>query len=659
MQKKIKKRVTVLNRGTHKTFLMKKVNCFLISFSIFVLLNACNQPVEEMKPPVIPLRDFFKNPEKTGFKISPDGKYFSYLAPLNNRMNIYVQKIGKDFVTRITNEIDRDIRIYFWANENRILFLKDIGGDENFKLFGVNIDGSNFKVLTDFEGVMTQIIDKLEDIPEEIIIGLNKRNPEIFDAYRLNIVTGEMNIIAENPGNIVGWLADHNGKLRVAITSDGVNKSMLYRETEQDEFKAVLTTSFKESVSPLFFTFDNKNVYASSNLGRDKSAIVEFSFAQGKEINLIYQNPGFDVSDLSYSRKRKVLKYGSYTSWKREKHFFDDETKQLFEKLGKSIGKYEIEIQAYNKNEDKYIIRTYSDRSLGAYYLYDINTGKLEKITDVGPWLNEDDLAEMKPVKYQSRDGLTIHGYLTLPKGVQAKNLPVVINVHGGPWHRDVWGYNPEVQFLVNRGFAVLQMNFRGSTGYGKKFWEASFKQWGRAMQDDVTDGVNWLIEQEIADKDRIAIYGGSYGGYVTLAGLTFTPEIYACGVDYVGISSMFTFMKSIPPYWKPFLDMIYEMVGDPVKDSLMLAEVSPALHADKIKVPLFIAQGANDPRVNKEESDQMVQALKDRGIDVEYLVKENEGHGFRNEENRFEFYEAMEKFLKKHIGTNNDRMIE
>ncbi len=659
MQKKIKKRVTVLNRGTHKTFLMKKVNYFLISFSIFALLNACNQPVKEMKPPVIPLRDFFKNPEKTGFKISPDGKYFSYLAPLNNRMNIYVQKIGKDFVTRITNEIDRDIRIYFWANENRILFLKDIGGDENFKLFGVNIDGSNFKVLTDFEGVMTQIIDKLEDIPEEIIIGLNKRNPEIFDAYRLNIVTGEMNIIAENPGNIVGWLADHNGKLRVAITSDGVNKSILYRETEQDEFKAVLTTSFKESVSPFFFTFDNKNVYASSNLGRDKSAIVEFALAQGKEINLIYQNPDFDVSDLSYSRKRKVLKYASYTSWKREKHFFDDETKQLFEKLGKSIGKYEIEIQAYNKNEDKYIIRTYSDRSLGAYYLYDINTGKLEKITDVGPWLNEDDLAEMKPVKYQSRDGLTIHGYLTLPKGVQAKNLPVVINVHGGPWHRDVWGYNPEVQFLVNRGFAVLQMNFRGSTGYGKKFWEASFKQWGRAMQDDVTDGVNWLIEQEIADKDRIAIYGGSYGGYVTLAGLTFTPEIYACGVDYVGISSMFTFMKSIPPYWKPFLDMIYEMVGDPVKDSLMLAEVSPALHADKIKVPLFIAQGANDPRVNKEESDQMVQALKDRGIDVEYLVKENEGHGFRNEENRFEFYEAMEKFLKKHIGTNNDRMIE
>ncbi|GAI23338.1 unnamed protein product, partial [marine sediment metagenome] len=273
-------------------------------------------------------------------------------------------------------------------------------------------------------------------------------------------------------------------------------------------------------------------------------------------------------------------------------------------------------------------------------------TGKLEKITDVGPWLNEAHLAEMKPVKYQSRDGLTIHGYLTLPKGVRAKNLPVVINVHGGPWHRDVWGYNPEVQFLANRGFAVLQMNFRGSTGYGKKFWEASFKQWGRAMQDDVTDGVNWLIEQEIADKNRIAIYGGSYGGYVTLVGLTFTPELYACGVDYVGVSNMFTFMKSIPPYWKPFLDMMYEMIGDPVKDSLMLAEVSPALHAAQIKVPLFIAQGANDPRVNKEESDQMVQALKARGIDVEYLVKENEGHGFRNEENRFEFYEAMEKFL-------------
>jgi dipeptidyl aminopeptidase/acylaminoacyl peptidase len=281
----------------------------------------------------------------------------------------------------------------------------------------------------------------------------------------------------------------------------------------------------------------------------------------------------------------------------------------------------------------------------------DSETNELSKIADISPWLNEDDLAEMKPISYQSRDGLTIHGYLTLPKGYEAKNLPVVINPHGGPWHRDYWGFNPEVQLLANRGYAVLQMNFRGSTGYGKEFWLKSVKQWGRSMQDDITDGVNWLINKGIADPERIAIYGGSYGGYATLAGLTFTPDVYACGIDYVGVSNMFTFMNTIPPYWEPMRELFYELVGDPVEDSLLLAEVSPVFHADKIQVPLFIAQGANDPRVNKAESDQMVEALKQRGIEVEYMVKDNEGHGFRNEENRFDFYRAMDAFLAEHIG--------
>ena len=282
--------------------------------------------------------------------------------------------------------------------------------------------------------------------------------------------------------------------------------------------------------------------------------------------------------------------------------------------------------------------------------MFDATTGSLTKLVDVAPWLKEDQLAHMKPIEYQSRDGLTIHGYLTLPLGREAKNLPVVINPHGGPWFRDTWGFNPEVQFLANRGYAVLQMNFRGSTGYGRKFWEASFKQWGQKMQDDITDGVQWLVKQGIADPKRVAIYGGSYGGYATLAGVTFTPDLYAAAVDYVGVANMFTFMKTIPPYWKPFLDQMHAMVGDPEKDKALLEAASPVMHADKIKTPLFVAQGAHDPRVNKAESDQMVAALKKRGVDVEYMVKENEGHGFHNEENRFDFYEAMEKFLAKYL---------
>jgi len=635
---------------------MEKLKLTIVGMiCIMLILSSCNNP-KEKEAKLIPLKDFFKNPEKSGYQISPDGKYYSFMAPYEKRMNIFIQEIGKKDAVQLTSEKDRDIAGYFWKNNSRILFLKDKGGDENFKLYGVNIDGSNLKCLTDFDKVRTQIIDDLEDIPTEVIIGLNKRDPQVFDAYRLNIETGEMKMIAKNPGNISGWLTDHDGKLRVAISTDGVNTSILYRETEKDKFKIVLTTNFKESVSPLFFTFDNKNVYATSNLGRDKSAIVEFDIAKGKEIKEIYKNPDYDVSDLSYSRKRKVLTEASYVSWKTENYFFDPETKKMFERFGKEFGNKEVYITGYTKAEDKFIIRTLSDRSKGTFYIYDKNTDKIDSIHTVAPWLNENELAEMKPIEYKSRDGLTIHGYLTLPKGKEAKNLPVVINPHGGPWYRDQWFFNSEVQFLANRGYAVLQMNFRGSTGYGRKFWECSFKQWGLKMQDDISDGVKWLIDQGIADPKKIAIYGGSYGGYATLAGITFSPDLYACAVDYVGVSNLFTFMKTIPPYWKPMLDMFHEMVGDPQKDSILLRTASPVFHVDKIKAPLFIAQGANDPRVNKAESDQMVKALKKRGIDVEYMVKNNEGHGFHNEENRFDFYTAMEKFLAKHIGNNLDK---
>jgi len=340
----------------------------------------------------------------------------------------------------------------------------------------------------------------------------------------------------------------------------------------------------------------------------------------------------------------------AFTTWKSEYNFFDAQREAQQKKLENKLNGYEVAIVSNSKAEDKSLVLSYNDKTYGSYYFYDNNTDQLTKLADMSPWLNEADLCDMKPISYQSRDGLTIHGYLTLPKGVLAKNLPVVVNPHGGPWARDEWGFNPEVQFLANRGYAVLQMNFRGSVGYGREFWAASFKEWGLKMQDDITDGVNWLVKEGIADSKRVAIYGGSYGGYATLAGAAFTPDLYACAIDYVGVSNLFTFMQTIPPYWKPFLDMMYEMVGDPVKDKALMEKVSPVFHVDKIKCPLFVAQGANDPRVNKAESDQMVEALKKRNIEVTYLVKDNEGHGFSNEENKFEFYSTMEDFLKKHM---------
>lgn len=640
---------------------MKSVKILILSLISFAFVS-CNTPQQTSDTmtntiPQIPVKDFFRNAEKTRFKISPDGQFLSYMAPVNKRMNIFVKALNTDSTTQITFETDRDISKYFWANNNRILFIKDTGGDENFKLFGVDKNGKNQIALTNFDNVITQIIDDLEDIPTEVIVGLNKRNSQIFDPYRLNIETGKLTILAENPGNIQEWITDHNGKLRMATTTDGLNTSVLYRKTENDEFKTIITTNYKESLSPLFFTFDNKNIYATSNIGRDKNSIILFDLEKKKEVKEIFSNNEVDVYDLSYSKKRKILTQISYTTDKQHLFFLDQKNEKNYRWLEKQLKGYEISIASVDKNEDVYIIRTYSDKSLGAYYIYKPKENKLDKITDVAPWINEEYMADMKPIQYQSRDGLTIHGYLSLPKGIEARNLPIVVNPHGGPWARDNWGYNPEVQFLTNRGYAVLQMNFRGSTGYGRKFMEASFKQWGQNMQNDITDGVHWLIKKGIADSNRIAIYGASYGGYATLSGITTTPNLYACAIDYVGVSNLLTFMSTIPPYWKPFLDMMHEMVGNPSdkKDSLMLREFSPVFHVDKIKTPLFIAQGANDPRVNKDESDQMVNALKKRGIDVEYMVKENEGHGFHNEENKFDFYNAMEKFLAKHLKTEKE----
>jgi len=602
----------------------------LLSFVLLFSAQVFAQQTTGDEIPLIPMEDFFRNPEKRSFQISPDGEY-----------------------------LERDIAGYFWKGNDRIVYIQDTKGDENFRLFAVDKNDENQKDLTPFDSVRAGIVDDLKEVPGKMLIQLNKRDARIFDVYRIDITTGEMELIAENPGNITGWITDHDGKLRIALTTDGVNTGILYRDTEDDQFEEKISTNFRETLYPVFFTFDNKDVYVISNLGRDKAAIVKYDIKNNKELELIYEHPEVDVSSVYYSEKRKVLVGVGFTTWKREYEIFDEETKEIYDDLQNKLPGIEVVVTSENEEEDKLLVRTYSDRSLGAYYLYDVNAKKLTHIIDVGSWLNEEHMAEMKPITYKSRDGLTINGYLTLPLGVEPKNLPVVVHPHGGPWARDGWGFNPIVQFLANRGYAVLQMNFRGSTGYGKEFWETSFKKWGKEMQDDITDGVQWLIDEGVADKSRMGIFGGSYGGYATLAGLTFTPDLYACGVDYVGVSSIFSWMNAIPPYWEPYREMIYEMVGHPQADSLLLYDASPLFHADKIKAPLFIAQGANDPRVPQAESDQMVEALKQRGIDVPYMVKEDEGHGFRNEENRFDFYGAMEQFFFKHLGGRTAELIE
>jgi dipeptidyl aminopeptidase/acylaminoacyl peptidase len=602
------------------------------------------------------VEDFFRLPEKSRYQLSPDGNQFAYLGPYKRRLNIFVQKTTGKRAKRLTQVTDRDIAWFFWKSNGKLVFAKDDGGNEDFHLYAVDANGTNLQELTPFSGVRIDLIDDLEDIDNEIIISMNKNNPQLFEPYRLNIATGEIHQIAENTNPsepIDSWMTDHEGRLRVANKIvGGTNATLLYRPTENEPFRPVLTTDFRESVSPLFFDFENEHqVYAASNRGRDRSVIVKLDLLTGKEIGEpIFGHAEVDVTQLGHSRKRRKATVIYYTTDKRQLHFLDEESRNTYLRLEQELGGYEIAITAMSKEEDKFMVRSYSDRSLGAYYFFDKKADTLTKIVEVSPWLDEKDMSSMKPISYQTTDGLTIHGYLTLPAGQPAKSLPVIVNPHGGPWVRDHWGFSPEIQFLASRGYAVLQMNYRGSTGYGRKFWECSFKQWGKKMQDDITDGVNWLIAEGIADPQRVAIYGGSYGGYATLAGAAFTPNLFACAIDYVGVSNLFTFMNTIPPYWKPYLDMMYEMVGNPAKDKDAMYEASPVFHIDKIKCPLFVVQGANDPRVNIDESDQIVAALRKQGVEVLYMVKYDEGHGFHNEENRFEFYNAMIGFLDKYM---------
>lgn len=598
----------------------------------------------------ISVEDFMKNPGNFGYELSPDGNYITFSSAWENRANVFVKKMNDDSEpVRVSNSKDRDVAGFYWK-DNNLLYVKDKGGDENFHIYSTTFNGSEEKDLTPYPNVTVGILSGLQGVKDEILIMMNKEDATVFDVYKLNVKTGETTHVAKNPGNITSWLADRNGNVRIAVASDGVEGTILYRDSEKDEFKPFIEMEVGDEVMPLAFSKDNQYIYATSNKGRDKVEVVKYDLKGNEEV--IMSNDQVDVSGVLYSAEHDKLLYGAYITDKPHYQFFDENFEKLFRKIQSKLNVHESElgINDYNKEMTKFIVSVSSDTVYGKYYYYDSTTDELTELATLSPWLNPNELAEMHPISYKSRDGLTINGYLTLPKNKEAKDLPLIVNPHGGPWARDMWGFNPEVQLLANRGYAVLQVNFRSSTGYGKEFLQAGNKQWGLKIQDDITDGVQWAIDQGIADPDRIGIYGASFGGYATLAGITYTPDLYAAAVDYVGVSNIFTLLNTIPPYWETMRNMFYERVGHPEKDKELLTAVSPVFHADKIKTPLFVAQGANDPRVNKAESDQIVEALRARGVDVEYMLKDNEGHGFANEENRIEFYNAMVKFFDSHL---------
>ena len=639
------------------------IGLLILSALMIVALTA---PVWAQSPPLIDRELFFGDPEIAGAQISPDGAFIAFVKPFKGTRNIWVKKTADPFTNAkpITAETKRPIPSYFWSRDGKyILFVQDKGGDENYNVYAVNPadapaagqDVPTARNLSDVKGVRAFIYSVPRSDPDAIYVGLNDRDAAWHDLYKVKISTGERTLIRKNTERITAYVFDLKDQLRMAMRSAENGDTEILR-VDADKFTKVYSCNVFESCGPVRFHKDGERVYFQTNKGSDLDLVrLElFNPVTGKE-EVVESDPlkHVDFGNALFSEVSDDLIATTYDDERERIYWKDKNFEADYKNLQKQLPGKEIGFASSTKDEKLWIISSNSDTDPGATYLFDRSTKKLTLQYQIREKLNRSYLAPMKPVSYPSSDGLQIPAYLTLPKGVEAKGLPAIILPHGGPWARDTWGYNGFAQFLANRGYAVLEPNFRGSTGYGKKFLDAGNKQWGEKMQDDVTWGAKYLIAQGIADPKRVGIMGGSYGGYATLAGVTFTPDVYAAAVSIVGPSNLITLLESIPPYWEQIRKLFYERMGDPntSEGKAQLLRQSPLTAAAKIKTPLLVVQGANDPRVNKRESDQIVVALRDRGFPVEYLVAPDEGHGFARPVNNMAMFASAEKFLAKYLG--------
>lgn len=619
-------------------------------------------------PPLVDRELFFDNPEIAGAQLSPDGAFMSFIRPFKGVMNVWVKKLEEPFdaARPVTADTSRPIRSYFWSRDGKyILYVQDKAGDENFNIYAVNpaekvAAGSDVPVnrdLTRLKGVRVIIYAVPKTDPDVIYIGLNDSTPAWHDLYKMKLSTGERTLIRKNSDNdrITGWDFDWDDKLRLASRSNPDGSNDILRVDEKG-FTPIYTTTVFEEAYVVSFHKDNKRVYLVTNKGDniDFKQLELFDPVSLKE-EFVESDPlkRVDIREVTFSELSREIIYTSYQDERTTLYFKDKGYEADYKLIKKELPDVDMYFAGPTADENTWIIGSYSDTDPGSTYLFSRKTKKLSFQYRPRPNIPVKDMAQMKPIRYKSSDGLEIPAYLTLPKGADPKNLPLIVFPHGGPWARSGWGFNSYVQFLANRGYAVLDPNFRSSTGYGKKFINAGNNEWGQKMQDDLTWGVKYLVSQGIVDPKRVAIMGGSYGGYATLAGLAFTPDVYACGVSIVGPSNLITLLNSIPPYWESIRKVFYKRMGDPgnPEGKAQLERQSPLNSAGKIIAPLLVVQGANDPRVNQHESDQIVVALRDRGFPVEYIVAPDEGHGFARPVNNMAMLAAAEKFLARHLG--------
>lgn len=638
--------------------MLKYLFCALVAVTL-------STPVFAQAPALLDREIFFGNPEISGTQISPDGKFISFARPVNGVRNIFVKGTDEPFTAAraVTSEAKRPVSSYFWSHDSKyIIFVKDNDGDENFNVYVVNpAEATAGKIpaarnVTEGKNVRAIIQNVPKSEPDAIFVGLNDRDPAWHDIYKVSISTGKKTLIRENTERLAGMVFDNSDKIRLAVRSAENGDTEILRVDDGGKFTKIYDCNSLESCSPLAFHKDNKRFYLDTNKGtRDLSQFVLVDPMTMKE-ELVEEDPlkRVDFGTAAFSSITHEIQFTTYSDDKTRIYFKDKKLEADYNKLKKSLGgTREINFQSGTADEQKWIVVSYSDVDPGTVWFYDRKTGNTSTLYQIREKLPREAMSEMKPVRYKSSDGLEIPAYLTLPKGVEAKNLPLIVFPHGGPWSRDEWGFNNYAQFLANRGYAVLQPNFRSSTGYGKKFLNAGNNQWGQLMQDDLTWGVKDLVSKGIVDPKRVGIMGGSYGGYAALAGVTFTPDVYSASVAIVAPSNLNTLLASIPPYWESIRKMFNERMGDPAtpEGRAQLERQSPLNHVDKIKTPLMVVQGANDPRVKKSEADQIIVALRERNYPVEYILAPDEGHGFARPVNNMAMLMAAEKFLAKHLG--------
>lgn len=636
--------------------------------SLFVMVLSTAFVSSQTEVPLIDREIFFGNPEIAGGQLSPDGQYISFMKEHNGIMNLWVKKFDEPFEdARLLTDTKRPLAGYFWTDDSQyLLFVKDSGGDENYNVFALDprVDSdpeTNLppaRNLTPIEGVRAVIYHVSKKNPNILWVGINDRDAAWHDLYELDITSGDLTLLFENTSRITGWILDWDEELRLATSTNEAGDNLIYAVGDGNSFTEIYRTGVLETSYPLGWNKDNSAFYLVSNKGDDNLTSLHLMNPNTKEITLVESDPEgkVDFGGLWTSDKTREIIRTSYVDAKRRRYWRNKRWENNYNYLKEKFPGREIGFGSITRDESQMLVTVYGDKYASERFYFNADTRELVHQYTARPKLKalEQHLVEMQPISFTSSDGLEIPAYLSLPADVDAKDLPAIVLVHGGPWARDNWGYNSFVQFLCNRGFAVIQPNFRGSSGFGKEFLDAGNMEWGLKMQDDVTWAAKHLISEGIADSGRVAIMGGSYGGYATLAGLAYTPDMYACGVDIVGPSNLFTLIESIPAYWQSAIKIFYSRMGDPnTEDGKKILEAaSPLFHSEQIKKPLLIIQGANDPRVKQAESDQIVVALRDLGREVHYILADDEGHGFAKPVNNMGMLAASEKFLAKYCGT-------